>query len=221
MQDESNVKEAGANQSRRLSVRRTPNQTRARETVQAILRAAALEIEENGLDRLTTRRIAEAAGISVGGLYEYFPNKQSVVNAMIEEWMQKVFEAIENLHPDRRVSKDLVDYLHAQIDHLSRIYRDEPCLSAVLTMLSSVPELTVAVQQHDRKIAESVTGAISHFAPDAPPGHVAAMARTISLIGHEMLCEAFVRKSEHADKLVSNLKVCVSALSSQLLLLKK
>src|SRR5512147_3174233 len=57
---------------KRLQPRRTPNQARSRDTLELVLRAAGAVIGRDGLDRLTTRKIAEEAGISVGALYEYF-----------------------------------------------------------------------------------------------------------------------------------------------------
>ena len=66
----------------RLAPRRRPAQMRALQTVDLVLEAAASEIEREGLDKLTTKRIAAAAGLSVGALYEYFPNKQAVVHAL-------------------------------------------------------------------------------------------------------------------------------------------
>jgi AcrR family transcriptional regulator len=59
--------------------RRAPIQARARSTVQAILEAAARIIRRQGLEALTTNRIAEVAGVSIGSLYGYFPDKTAVM----------------------------------------------------------------------------------------------------------------------------------------------
>lgn len=58
--------------------RRRPLQSRSRQTVEAILEAAAQVLESHGPERATTNRIAERAGVSIGTLYQYFPNKEAL-----------------------------------------------------------------------------------------------------------------------------------------------
>jgi AcrR family transcriptional regulator len=59
--------------------RRKPKQERSRETRERILAAAAQVFAEHGYSAGTTNRIAEAAGLSIGSLYQYFPNKDSIL----------------------------------------------------------------------------------------------------------------------------------------------
>ena len=71
--------------------RKTPRQPRARATVDAILVAAAHILKTQGFERATTNRIAERAGVSIGSLYQYFPNKQAVIAALRErhsDWFE-------------------------------------------------------------------------------------------------------------------------------------
>lgn len=66
------------------SARRQPSQARARATVDALLEAAAEVFEEHGLDGGTTERIVARAGVSVGSMYQYFPNKNALLSALGE-----------------------------------------------------------------------------------------------------------------------------------------
>jgi AcrR family transcriptional regulator len=63
----------------RANHRRKPLQNRSRDTVEAILEAAAQVFERHGYAAGTTNRIAERAGVSIGSLYQYFPNKDAIV----------------------------------------------------------------------------------------------------------------------------------------------
>ena len=63
-------------------VRRMPRQARAQDTVQVILEATARILQRKGRAALNTNYIAECAGISVGTLYQYFPNKEAILVAM-------------------------------------------------------------------------------------------------------------------------------------------
>lgn len=68
----------------RLKPRKKPVQGRSRVTVDAILEAAARLFVRDGYPNTTTNRIAELAGVSVGSLYEYFPNKGSILLALLQ-----------------------------------------------------------------------------------------------------------------------------------------
>src|SRR5262252_324213 len=60
-------------------VRRTPKQARAQDTVEVIVEATARILQREGRAALNTNYIAECAGISVGTLYQYFPNKAAIL----------------------------------------------------------------------------------------------------------------------------------------------
>jgi AcrR family transcriptional regulator len=62
--------------------RKIPRQARSLATVEVILDAAALLLVDEGYDQATTNRIAERAGVSIGSLYQYFPNREAVVAAV-------------------------------------------------------------------------------------------------------------------------------------------
>jgi len=70
--------------------RRAPQQDRAQATVDHILVAAARLLEREGLHALTTNRIAKVAGVSVGTLYQYFPSKEAVVEALQERHFREM-----------------------------------------------------------------------------------------------------------------------------------
>lgn len=67
-----------------FSPRKVGRQSRARDTVDAIVQASRQIVSRDGVRKLTTNRIAELAGVSVGSLYQYFPGKDAVIQAVIE-----------------------------------------------------------------------------------------------------------------------------------------
>jgi AcrR family transcriptional regulator len=78
-----------------LEPRKTPVQARSTVTVEAIAEATVQVLLTLGTERLTTTRVAERAGVSVGTLYQYFPNKQSLLFAVLEDHLDKVSAAVE------------------------------------------------------------------------------------------------------------------------------
>ncbi|HTY92660.1 MAG TPA: TetR family transcriptional regulator [Steroidobacteraceae bacterium] len=76
-----------------ISPRKQPRQARSTRLVGDILEAAARVLVRGGAHRFTTARVAEAAGISVGSLYQYFPNKESILfRLQAQEWEQTMGE---------------------------------------------------------------------------------------------------------------------------------
>lgn len=72
-----------------IASRKQPQQARSTELVAAILQAATQVLAEEGAPRFTTARVAEKAGVSVGSIYQYFPNKASILfRLQVDEWMQ-------------------------------------------------------------------------------------------------------------------------------------
>lgn len=76
-------------QTARISSRKQPQQARSTELVAAILQAAIQVLAKEGATRFTTARVAEKAGVSVGSLYQYFPNKAAILfRLQSDEWLQ-------------------------------------------------------------------------------------------------------------------------------------
>jgi AcrR family transcriptional regulator len=76
-------------QSAQISSRKRPKQARSTDLVAAILEAAAQVLAKEGAPRFTTARVAERAGVSVGSIYQYFPNKAAILfRLQSDEWRQ-------------------------------------------------------------------------------------------------------------------------------------
>lgn len=73
----------------RISSRKEPRQARSAQLVSDILEAAIRVLTQEGAHRFTTARVAEKAGVSVGSLYQYFPNKEAILfRLQTDEWKQ-------------------------------------------------------------------------------------------------------------------------------------
>ena len=73
----------------RISTRKEPQQARSADLVAAILEAAVQVLAKEGAQRFTTARVAEKAGVSVGSVYQYFPNKAAILfRLQTDEWRE-------------------------------------------------------------------------------------------------------------------------------------
>lgn len=75
--------------------RKSPSQARARRTIETILQATAQILTEEGSERLTTNYLARKAGFSVGTIYQYFPNREAIVLALIERQRGEVERRVQ------------------------------------------------------------------------------------------------------------------------------
>ena len=77
-----------------MAPRKVPKQERSRATVEAILEATARVLVRHGYEGATTIRIAEESGYGVGSLYDYFPNKEALVAALVERHAEEMLELV-------------------------------------------------------------------------------------------------------------------------------
>ena len=95
----------------RTSVRRRPKQRRARQTVEAVLDAVVRLLKRDGSQAITTNRIAEVAGVSIGSVYQYFPDKRAIFTALHQRHVDQI---------DRMVQTKLVEHATSSIEELVR-----------------------------------------------------------------------------------------------------
>lgn len=95
--------------------RKTPQQARSAATVEAICTATIQVLLADGPTRLTTTRVAERAGVSVGTLYQYYPHKQALLFAILEQKLDKV-EAAMVVVLEALAGRDLRTIAHGLAD---------------------------------------------------------------------------------------------------------
>lgn len=118
--------------SQRSPMRKQPGQARSRATVDAIIKAGARVLADNGRAGFTTNKVADAAGVSIGSLYQYFPNKLSLIEAIRKQHLDDVLEvlaqATNGTKGRTRVAESLVQGLiaaHSTQPALHRVLLDE------------------------------------------------------------------------------------------------
>ena len=116
----------------RTTPRKRPRQQRSKDTVDTILAATTRVLKQVGFDGLTTNAVAERAGVSIGSLYQYFPNKEALVLALIDRHSEEMNAAI--LKELARVSQlPIAEAVRAVIELTIRAHAIDPQLHRVLT----------------------------------------------------------------------------------------
>lgn len=121
----------------RAGIRRAPRQERSRQTVEAVLDAVERVLAREGVDAITTNRVAEAAGVSIGSVYQYFPDKRSIFTALHQRHVGQVSQVIERTLLEH-VSSSLETFTSALVVGLMDLHDLEPGLHEIIS--EGVPE---------------------------------------------------------------------------------
>lgn len=114
-----------------LEARKLPGQARSQETVDVILEASARILESDGVRGFNTNAIAEKAGVSIGSLYQYFPNKDSIVLALIGSFERSFHNSVIKAVQDGK-GKGLKPNLRLVVRALVSVHYYRPRLNRVL-----------------------------------------------------------------------------------------
>lgn len=179
--------------------RKLPQQDRSRITVDAILEATTHILTEEGYNKANTNRIAERAGISIGSLYQYFPNKESLLAALMEQHSNEIAELVESK------LKDLFDApFETAIPELVKAviaaHAINPRLHQVLNEEIPRSERLQQMQKADERIAELLQAYLARWQDRIHPQN---LEMTVFILSStvEALCHSAVIR--HPD-FVSN-----------------
>ncbi|MEQ9225711.1 MAG: TetR/AcrR family transcriptional regulator [Parvibaculum sp.] len=172
--------------------RKAPKQARARATVEAIVEAAARILIEEGIEAFTTNRVAARAGASVGSLYQYFPNKQALVRALMERELRRG-EALRPAILDDETAS-LEDGIAAAVDWHLAAYGGHPGLRRALDALASEAVTPMEWRQYAEWHERGVTGFLMRHANEI---HVADIEVAAFLMSQTLRAAAEAASTRH------------------------
>lgn len=193
-----------------IASRKQPQQARSTELVAAILQAAAHVLSDEGAPRFTTARVAERAGVSIGSVYQYFPNKAAILfQLQVDEWRQTT-ELLRGILEDVRKPpfdrlRALVHaFIHSEceeaqtrvaLNDAAPLYRDAPEARQArasaertieLFMQEVLPEASAATRARAAELITTTYSAVGKSFSETPrtPAEIAAYADAMA----DMLC---------------------------------
>jgi AcrR family transcriptional regulator len=144
--------------SKKLSPRNVPVQQRAHRQRDKILKATSELLETVGVDELTTIRVAEAVGISVGTLYHYFPNKHAILYSLAENWIETVLEGLEDIGQRDLSNVAIKDFVVLITGVFESLFIKYSPLLPLINAINTLPELNSLKVEFKQRLNKSLSG---------------------------------------------------------------
>jgi AcrR family transcriptional regulator len=192
-----------------VPLRKQPVQQRSAKRVEQMLAACASLIDELGYDGVTTTLIAERAGVAVGSLYQFFPDKRAVVQELTKRNLDHFTAEI-----DRRLDWDNLEHWWHGVDEIIEIYvemyRERPGFARV--RFGDVIDLRFIDEQRDNNtvIAEQIAALVARKV-EVPVASVYRQITIASDIGDAILALAFRRNLFGEQDMIDEAKRVVRA----------
>jgi AcrR family transcriptional regulator len=150
-----------------VSARKAPRQSRSKQLVEAILEAAIRVLSREGATRFTTARVAETAGVSVGSLYQYFPNKEAILfRLQTDEW-KRTGELLRSILADQ--SRPPLERLRATVQAFFLSEWEEAALRVALGDAAPSYRKAPEVKAHRKAGQEHSRRFMAELLPNATP----------------------------------------------------
>lgn len=173
-------------------IRRVPQQARSRERLQRVLDAADRVLAEEGAEALTTTRVAEAAGVSVGSLYQYLPDKAALVEALANRYLVEFTALMDGLVDDaQRGAPGWDDPVGRIVDAFARRYRERPGYRSLWFGRDLTDELRAADRAQKEALAAGLRRALVALDFARDDAALAVRARAGVIVADALLQAAF------------------------------
>jgi AcrR family transcriptional regulator len=179
------------------SLRRTPQQARSRARLARVLKAAERVLVDEGVEALTTTRIAAEAKVSVGSLYQYLPDRGAIIEALAAGYFAKLEAAMDGF-VEAAAAQRWVDPVGVLIDSYAEIYRTEHGFRALWFGSGLTEQTRCADREHKRRMADGIRRVL--LALDlADDDEVLARACHAAILAADALAQEAFRRDTEGD----------------------
>lgn len=191
-----------------VRLRRVPRQARSRQKLAQVLAAADRLLAADGVEALTTTRVAAEAGVSVGALYQYLPDRDAITEALADVYLARL-EDLMDAFAGRAKTETWADPVGLLVDAFAGLYLAEPGFRALWLGRGLTDAAREADLAHKRVMAAGVHRILvaQHRVRDDDPAALAC--RAAFLAADAVLQEAF--RGDGAPELLDQLKVMLRA----------
>ncbi|MCJ8052321.1 TetR family transcriptional regulator [Shinella curvata] len=187
-------------------MRRAPSQKRSRERLDAILANATEMIAHTGSDALRMSELAQRTGISIGSLYQYFPDKSAVVHALAERCNEESRACIAEGLSAVASMEDFAIAFGALIDTYYAIFLAEPVIRDIWSAVQADGALRAMEVAESRRNGALLGAQLKALRPAVNPAKIDATALLVMHLGEATMRLAVSVERAEGDALVESYK---------------
>jgi AcrR family transcriptional regulator len=156
------VREMAIDSAKSSGMRRQPRQLRSQERVTQILDVAERLFSSEGYNATTTNAIAALAKVPIGSLYQFFPDKAAILQALTIRYMELLYERFVSLHTAETADLPLSNYVDRVIDATDQFFTDYPGYHAIFMQVQdTIPELNAIETAADAELIRELATFLS------------------------------------------------------------
>lgn len=186
--------------------RREPTQKRSRERVERMLAVASTLIAEKGSDALRMGEVAEKAGVSIGSLYQFFPDKSAIIRALADRYQKESEVCIAEALATVKDRKGLEKAFSELVDTYYGIFLAEPVMRDIWSGTQADKALRELELMHSRANAGMLLAVLERLYPHEDPAALETSAFLIWQLGEATMRLAVSVDRAEGDRLVTAYK---------------
>ncbi|MFF4584938.1 TetR family transcriptional regulator [Streptomyces sp. NPDC001388] len=187
-------------------LRRTPRQARSKARLALVLRAAERILVEEGVEALTTTRVAAEAQVSVGSLYQYLPDRGAIIDALAAGYFARLEGVMDDL-VRAAAEERWKDPVGVLIDAYAGIYRTEHGFRALWFGSGLTEQTRAADREHKRRMADGIRRVLLALDVVRDGEDLARSCHAAVLAADALAQEAFRRDADGNARLLGEAKV--------------
>ena len=187
-------------------MRRAPTQKRSRERVERMLAAASALIAEHGSDAMKMGDVAEKAGVSIGSLYQYFPDKAAIIRTLAERYNALGRECIETELAKVKDAAGLGRAFGRLVDTYYHLFLTEPVMRDIWSGTQADKQLREIELAESRANGALLAAVLMRLQPEADPDELAQTAFLVMSLGETTMRLAISVGPEEGRALVARYK---------------
>lgn len=145
------------------SLRKEPTQDRSKQRLERIVEAATLVFADSGYEGATTEAIAERAGVPIGSVYQFFPNKKALFEAVGAKHLEAIRTLFDSFFTKEKFQEPWNKVLDEAVEGFWIFHRTAPGFQAVWKSFMASPDFLVAGDALNREIAGRVEDILVHY----------------------------------------------------------
>lgn len=191
-------------------IRRSPSGERGQRRRNLILDTAADLLAEGGAEAINTNTLADRAGISVGSVYQYFANKEAILTALGERYMQQLGNNTVAALQQDVLGLDFATMVDRVIDPMIAFERQHPAFRHLDTGQEGQGTLAIAAQRVEQEILTTIHSLLLQICPDLPPAQSWQIARVTKALYKGM--SYLIQQEQEIEKENGNVDSLIAAL---------